>query len=79
MKLGRQLVIGIAITFPNCTVPHSCHVTRNRLITVIFFTQKWGILSFIISILFVDYSMIPSKGFVMPPFNHVHMLRAMNN
>ena len=34
LKLGRQLVIGIVITFPKCSVSHYCHVTRNRLITV---------------------------------------------
>ena len=72
--LTQKICIGIVITFPKCSVPHSCLVTRNRLLT--FFTQKWGTFSYIIFILFIDYSMTPSKGFVMPPFNHVHMLRA---
>ena len=75
MKLGRQLVICMVIFFPKCSVSHSCYVTRNRLIRVIFFTQKWGTFSDIKSILFLDYSMTPSKVFVMPSFNYVHMLR----
>ena len=77
MKLGRQLVIGIVITFPKRSVSHSFHVTR--LLKVPFFTQKWGTFSYFMSTLFLDYLMTPPKGFVMSPFNYVHMLRAMNN
>ena len=35
---------------------------------------KWGVLSQTVFALFYRFTMAPSKGFRMPPFNHVHVL-----
>ena len=79
VKLGKQFIIGVLINFPKFAVSDSCHVIWKRLITVKIFTQKWGAKSYIISILFVAYSMSPFKGFVIPPFNDIHILRVTVN
>ena len=75
MKLGRQLVIGIVVTFPKFPYPILSRDPKSTYKGYIFYS-KMGTLSCIISIV---YSMTPSEGFVMPPFNYVHMLRTMNN
>ena len=79
VKLGKQFIIGVLNNFPKFAVLDSSHVTWKRLITVKIFTKKWGTKSYIISILFVAYSMSPSKGFIIPPFNDVCILRVRVN
>ena len=44
------------------------------LVTVKTCHWKWGVLSQFVFALFYRFTMAPSKGFRMPPFNHVHVL-----
>ena len=48
------------------------HVAHLCLATVKACHWKWGILSETVFTLFYRFSMAPSKGFRMLPFNHVH-------
>ena len=79
MKLGIQFVIGILSNLQKFPASNVGHVTRKQVLTVVIFTQKWGTESYIISILFVTYSMTPYKGFIIPPCNDVHMLTVTVN
>ena len=71
MKLCRKFVTGVNL--PKKFATHFCHEIRNDLERLHFFTQKWEISSYNITILFLDYLLTPSNGFVMPSFNYVHM------
>ena len=44
------------------------------LVTVKTCHWKWGVLSQFVFALFYRFTMAPSKGFRVPPFNHVHVL-----
>ena len=79
MKLGMQFVIGILSNLQKFPASNFGHVTWKQVITVLIFTQKWGTECYIISILFVAYSMTPYKGFIIPPCNDVHMLTVTVN
>ena len=79
MKLGIQLVIGIVSNLKKFSASNVGHVTWKQVITVLIFTQKWGTESYIISILFVAYSMTPYKGFIIPPCNDVNRLTVTVN
>ena len=50
------------------------HATHFCLVTLKTCHWKWGILSQTVFALFYRFTMTPSKGFRMPPFNHVHVL-----
>ena len=79
MKLGIQFVIGILSNLQKFSASNVGHVTLKQVITVLIFTQKWGTENYIISILFVAYSMTPYKSFIIPPCNDVHMLTVTAN
>ena len=79
MKLGIQFVIGILSNLQKFPASSFGHVTSKQVITVLIFTQIWGTESYIISILFVAFSMTPYKGFITPPCNDVHMLTVTVN
>ena len=44
MKFRRKAVVVVVINLPKYFESHFDHVTRKRLITFIFFAQKWGTL-----------------------------------
>ena len=59
------------ISFSIVTLSHVIHIC---LVTVKMFHWKWGILSQTVFALFCRFSMAPSNGFRILPFNHVHVL-----
>ena len=52
----------IKISWNTMFITAVCVIFLIRLITVIFFTQKWGTFSYIISILFLEHSRIQARS-----------------
>ena len=72
VKLGKQVPFHVYIHFMSFS--SLSHVTHFCLVTVKTCHWKWGVLSQTVFALFYRFTMAPSKGFRMPPFNHVHVL-----
>ena len=79
VKLGKQIPFHVYVPMMSFPILSLSHVTHFCLATVKTCHWKWGILSQTVLALFYRFTMAPSKGFRMPPFNHVHVLSEIVN
>ena len=72
VKLGKQVPFHVYIRLMSFS--SLSHVTHFCLVTVKTCHWKWGVLSQTVFALFYRFTMDPSKGLRMPPFNNVYVL-----
>ena len=81
VKLGKQVPFHVYIHFMGFSI--LSHVTHFCLATVKIesklVTENGEYLCQTVFVLFYRFTMAPSKGFRMPPFNHVHVLSEIVN
>ena len=78
VKLGKQVPFHVYIHFMSFSILSLSHVTHFCLATVKIeaklVTENGEYLCQTVFVLFYRFTMALSKGFRMPPFNHVHVL-----
>ena len=74
MKLGKQLYIHMRAHLIGFLTLNVGHVTLERLKTIQIFNRKWGTERHLSQLLFVLCCFTSVKCYIMPHFNHVHML-----
>ena len=74
MKLGKQLYIHMFAHLIGVLILNFGHVTLKRLDTIQIFNRKRGAERHLSQLFFVLCCFTSVKCYIMPPFNHVHML-----
>ena len=74
MKLGKQLYIHMLALLIGFLILNVGHVTLKRLKTIQIFNRNRGTERHLSQLFFVLCCFTSVECYIMPPFNHVHML-----
>ena len=74
MKLGKHFQICMFAHVTGFLILNSCHVTLSRLKTMQIFNRKRGTERHLSQLFFVLCCITYVDNYIMPPFNHVHIL-----
>ena len=74
MKLGKQFYIHMLAHLIGFLILNFGHVTLKQLKTIQIFNQKRGTVGHLSQLFFVLCCFTSVECYLIPPFNHVHML-----